>query len=255
VFRAITGDREPGLLLRRAVHLTRDCHPSSSVAETPAGEIIGATIARQLGPVVLLAWAIVDERFQSQGIMRNLLRAFPAQGEASQRVILSSPDPKAMRRYSALGLRLHPAVAAAGILRPGAVRDPGGVIECSPVEAASVIEPIANAVRRAPFGRDLELMTAQGDRAHVLGSDAVVIRRGGVIRQMLARTEEAASLALRGALAAVPPGVTVHIHPLVAGQDWAIRLALDAGLALSPDGPVFSDHPLSPLHVPNGALF
>jgi len=40
-----------------------------------------------------------------------------------------------------------------------------------------------------------------------------------------------------------------------AGQQWAIETMLEARLALSPDGPLFSDHPLSPLHLPSGALF
>jgi hypothetical protein len=97
-------------------------------------------------------------------------------------------------------------------------------------------------------------MAAQGDRVHLCGPDAAVVRNGGVIRLAVARDEGAARLALRAALAAVPAGATVHLNQLRAGMDWAIAEAHDAGLAFSPEGPVFSDAPLSPLHLPQGSL-
>jgi hypothetical protein len=255
VFGAGTEERTPEMVTRRAAHYLTGAHPSSAVAETPSGELIAAAVTRQLGPVVFLAWAVVREAYQGQGLMKAMLAGFPTREESTQRVILASTDPKAMRRYSALGLALHPAVAAAGILRPGAVQPPAEAIECSVPEAASVLEPIAMDVRRSTYGRDQELMDAQGDRAHLIGSSGVAIRRGGVIRALVARDERSAARALRAALAAVPPGNTVHLGPLRAGQDWAVREALAAGLALSPEGPVFSDHPLSPFHIPNGSMF
>ncbi|MEN0015959.1 MAG: hypothetical protein AAGC46_21515 [Solirubrobacteraceae bacterium] len=247
-----TADRAEDLVTRRARHYLATAHPSSMVAETPSGELVAVALTRQLGSRVFLAWAAVRETFQNRGIMRAMLDAFPAGAPGLQRTILCSTDPKAMRRYSLLGLPLHPTVSACGILRPGAVQTPTGAIESSVAEAEAVLEPIAEAVRGSGYAIDIPLMDAQGDRAHVVDG-AVAIRAGGIVRALVARTPEAGALALRAALAAAPSGATIHVNQMRAGQDWAIREALAAGLPLSPDGPIFSDPPLSPLHLPNGS--
>ncbi len=272
-------DRSPQIVRARAEHLLAGADPSSAVAETANGTLIGHALTRRIGPIVLLAWAVVREAEQGRGVMRALLAEFPAAEPGVQRVILSSTDPKAMRRYAALGLRLHPTVSAGGILRPGAVEMPSAsdaeagdasavptsgsvatsprrrdIVECSPLDAAPILDALAFEVRGAPYGRDIALLESQGDRVHLAGDDAAVVRNGGVIRLAVARDEHSASLALRAALASAPPGATIHLNQLRAGMDWAVRVASDAGLALSPEGPVFSDQPLSPLHLPQGSL-
>lgn len=247
-------DRDLEVVLRRARHLIEGADPTSCVAELPSGELIGLTLTRRLGPVVLLAWAAVLPAWQGRGVGRAVMAGFPEAQPATQRLILSSPDPKAMRRYWALGLQAHPTLSAGGILRPQAVVAPAEVRECSPLEAASVLDALGRDVRGAAYGRDLELLEAQGDVVHLVGEDAAVVRHDGIIRLAAARDEQAARLALRGALAAVPPGHTVHLNQLRSGMDWAIDEALAAGLALSPEGPIFSDQPLHPLHLPQGSL-
>ena len=254
-------DRSPAIVRARAEHLLAHADPSSAVAETASGTLVGHALTRRIGPVVLLAWAVVREAEQGRGIMRALLEGFPAAAPGTQRVIISSTDPKAMRRYGALGLALHPTVSAGGILRPGAVRAPSAtdsrgreIDECSPAEAAEVLDQLALQARGAAYGPDVALLESQGDRVHLCGADAAVVRNGGIIRLAVARDEQAAALALQAALAAAPPGATMHLRQLRAGMDWAIRVASDAGLALSPEGPVFSDRPLSPLHLPQGSL-
>lgn len=247
-------DRDLEVVVRRARHLIDGCDPSSCVAELPTGELIGLALTRRLGPIVLLAWAAVLPRWQGRGVGRALLASFPAAAAGCNRVILSSPDPKAMRRYHALGLSLHPTVSAGGILRPGAVAAVPQARECSPLQAAEVLDALGQAARGAPFGRDLQLLEAQGDRVHLCGDGAAVVRGGPIIRLAVARDRESARLALRAALAAVPPGQTVHLNQLRAGMDWAIDEAMAAGLALSPEGPLFADAPLHPLHLPQGAL-
>lgn len=248
-------DRTPADTERRLAHLLADCDPTSMVAETAAGTLVGAAITIRRGPVVLLALAVVAPDLQGRGLGRALLEDFPAPAAGVQRAILSSTDPKAMRRYAALGLALHPSVSAGGVLRPGAVAPAPGTVAATPRQAAAVLDAIALEVRGVPYGPDVALLEAQGDQAHLAGEEAVVVRHGGVIRLAVARTPDAGALALRAALAAVPPGVTVHLNQLRAGMDWAVREALAAGLALSPEGPVFSDQPLSPLHLPTGTLF
>ena len=52
-----------------------------------------------------------------------------------------------------------------------------------------------------------------------------------------------------------PPGATVNVDFLTAGQDWALPVCLAARLPLSPDGPMFAGGQLGPLapYIPSGA--
>lgn len=231
--------------------------PSSRVAVDAAGELVGAALTIRRGHLTILALAIVDEAWQGKGIGRGLLEAFPEREAGRNRVIMSSTDPKAMRRYAALGLRLRPTVSACGILRPGAVQVPTGTETVDLLEAAAVLDAIAvtDDARREPYGDDTRMWHRQGDTLHLAGEEAAVVRGGGVLRIAVARTPQAGALALRAALAAVPPGHTVHLRHLREGQDWAIREMLAAGLALSPEGPLFSDRALGALHLPTGTVF
>ncbi|MBJ7471619.1 MAG: hypothetical protein JHD16_09975 [Solirubrobacteraceae bacterium] len=250
-------DRDPRAAEHRIAHVLQGAHPSSAVALDAAGAVIGATITIQRGPLTVLSLAIVHEDWQSRGVGRALLGRFPAREPGRNRVIMSSPDPKAMRRYAALGLHLRPTVSACGILRPRAVEPVPEAIAISPREGAQLVDAIAQAeqARGVPYGRDVEMWHAQGDTLHVIDDRAAVVRGGGVLRIAVARDPEAGRLALRAALASVPPGETVHLRHLREGQDWAIGEMLRAGLALSPEGPLFSDEPLGPLHLPTGTVF
>ena len=84
---------------------------------------------------------------------------------------------------------------------------------------------------------------------------AFAVVRGARIMLIAGLDEAAATRVLNGALAATPPGATVSVDFLTAGQDWAVRACLDAGLVLSPDGPLFTAGDLGPLrpYVPSGA--
>lgn len=250
-------DRDPLAAERRIAHILDGAHPASAVALDPAGAIIGATIVIERGPLTVLSLAIVHEDWQSRGVGRALLDRFPSRERGRNRVIMSSPDPKAMRRYAALGLSLRPTVSACGILRPRAVTRPIEAVDTTPLAGRRELDAIAGSplARGVPYGDDIAMWDAQGDALHLIDDDAAVVRGGGVLRVAVARDPEAGKLALRAALAAVPPGETVHLRHLRDGQDWAIETMLDAGLALSPEGPLFSDAPLGQLHLPTGTVF
>lgn len=257
---AFGGGEDRGLeaVERRSANLVRSAHPCSVVAETTGGQLVGLAISRQLGSVLLLAWAAVDPEFQGRGILRAMLAGWPAHERGITRLVLSSTDPRAIRAYAGLDLHVLPTISAGGILRPGAVVAPRGVTEYDPLDVSELLSELGTTVRGGAYPRhDLEVLSAQGDRVHVVDDArgwAAVVRGGGIIRLTVATTEPAARAALRGALAAVPPGETVHLNQLRAGMDWAVQEALAAGLAFSPEGPVFADAPLHPLHLPNGSL-
>lgn len=250
-------DRDPQAAERRIAHILEGASPASAIVLDDAGAVIGASIAIDRGPLTILSLAIVREDWQSRGVGRALLDRFPGPVPGRNRVIMSSPDPKAMRRYAALGLSLRPTVSACGILRPRAVSRPAHAVDTTPLAGRAQLDAIAGGpqARSVPYGDDIAMWDAQGDALHLIDDRAAVIRGGGVLRVAVARDPEAGRLALRAALAAVPPGETVHLRHIREGQDWAIREMLAAGLALSPEGPLFSDAPLGPLHLPTGTVF
>jgi len=66
----------------------------------------------------VLAHPFVAPTAQNQGVGRALLEhALAYAKESEPGLIVSSPDPRAIRRYASAGFALHPTVGAGGILR------------------------------------------------------------------------------------------------------------------------------------------
>ena len=196
-------------------------------------------------------------RTATAGIGRELLEASFGHGaDARGHLILSTESPAAMRRYARLGLDLRPCVAAAGIVDRARLPAADGVVE-------------AGMGGHRGRRRDRPRRPRCGPRDRPRGR----ARRPGARRCSSSRTAPSRSSATSGsccsprsttrprracsnaALAATPPGATVSVDFLTAGQDWAVRACLDAGLVLSPDGPFFTGGDLGPLrpYVPTGA--
>lgn len=247
--------RDHDAVTRRFRHAIERAHPASRLAFDARGALIAATIISPRGHLLILSLAIVAEEHQGRGLARTMLAGFPEARPGTNRVVMSSTDPKAMRRYARLGLGVHPCLAACGILRPGAVERPREAERCSPLEGAQILDAIAREARGEPYGDDIAMWEDQGDTLHLIGDQAAAIQNGGVIRIVVARSEAAAQAVLRAAMDGVPPGETVHVRHIRSGQDWAVRAALDAGLPLSPEGPLFSDGPLGRFHLPTGSVF
>jgi GNAT superfamily N-acetyltransferase len=227
----------------------------------------GAWVAEHDGRVVGLALALIRERvwglslfavaaaFQGRGVGRRLLEACRRYGErADGHLILSTEHPAAMRRYARLGLPLRPCVSAAGIVASTAMPALDGVEDAGEA-GIPVADAIGRAVRGAGHGRDLPVPLAHGARLLVFEDRAFAVARAGEVMLLAARDEAAAARVLWAALTAGPPGGTVRVDFITAGQDWAVRACLDAGLALSPDGPLFAGGRLGPLrpYLPSGA--
>ena len=233
----------------------------------------GAWVAEEDGEVVGLALAIVRDQGwldglwglsllavrpdrQAQGIGRRLLDASlrTARG-AGAALILSSTDPKAMRRYARAGFELRPCVAAAGI--PVGARPEPEAEEVTAAEAAGVARLAGRAVRGAAYDvRDLEMISAGGSSLLAIAGRGFAAHREGSPKLLAATDEDAAAALMRACFAAAPRGGTVQVDLIHAGNDWAVRTCLDAGLALSPDGPIFTRGRLAPLRpwIPSGAL-
>jgi hypothetical protein len=193
---------------------------------------------------------------RERGIGRELLEASFAHGAGARgHLILSTEHPAAMRRYARLGLDLRPCVAAAGIVDRARLPAAEGIEDAGPA-GIPVADAIGRAVRGAGHGIDLEVAIADGGTRLLLYEDrAFAVVRGERVMLLAGLDDAAATRALNGALAATPPGASVSVEFLTAGQDWAVRACLDAGLALSPDGPFFTGGELGPMrpYIPSGA--
>jgi GNAT superfamily N-acetyltransferase len=91
----------------------------------PAGAWVAVNGDRVLGMVAAIRrdafWGLsmlfVDPEQQNRGVGHALLDAALASSAGAElRMILSSPDPRALRRYSLAGLHIHPTVEARGTI-------------------------------------------------------------------------------------------------------------------------------------------
>lgn len=243
---ALQGGREPEI--RTDAHqrsfragmerfVARDPHGAWVAVE--AGRVVGMAEAIRRGPFWGLSMLFVHPEQQERGIGRRLLEAALRYGEdATVRMIMASPDPRALRRYALAGLALHPAVEATGAIDRSAI--PAGLPGRSGGHddldlVASVDEGL-----RGSRAEDVAAMLDDEGRMEVVdgpsGRGYVVHRRGHVL--LLGATDEAtASLLLWRFLAEA--GERTDLWCLTAQQGWAVRVALAARLSVAPTGPLF----------------
>jgi predicted N-acetyltransferase YhbS len=245
--------RRRGSRLRFEHYLRLDA-AGSWVAEAD-GAVVGVANAILREGIWCLGLLAVAAGVQARGIGRRLLDASLSYADGARGgFIMSSEDPKAMRRYALAGFDLLPGVTAAGVLRP--VEMPEGIDEPPRQEAVARAAPLSRAARGASHGADLGLLLDGGSRMLLLGDRGYVVFDERSVRVLAARDAEAAATVLRASFAALPRGATMQVDHLRAGQDWAIAVCLEAGLALSPSGPTFVRGAVGPLthYIPTGAF-
>jgi predicted N-acetyltransferase YhbS len=232
----------------------------------------GAWVAELDGEVVAVALALVREGLwglslfgvrpglQGQGIGGPVLQGalkLAQRADVRAAIILSSSDPRAMRRYFRAGFRVKPCLAAAGAINrsrlPAGLRArPGDLADAADRET---IDATSRSVRAAAHGIDIQAMLDTGSQLLVLDGRGWATHRDGSPVAVAARNEDAARDLMWSCLAAGGAGVPVHVDFISEGNDWAVEVALDAGLSLSPDGPIFVRGDVGPLapYLPSGA--
>jgi GNAT superfamily N-acetyltransferase len=252
----VADDRAAAITRRapRIAHLLQTDPAGAWVAIDADDEVAGCALALVRDGVWGLSLLVVREDARSRGIGRRLLDAALGCGDGTRGgIVLSSTDPRAMRRYAHAGFELHPCVGAGGIVdrrrlgpAPG-VRE--GTLDDVPATAAA-----SRHVRGASHERDLPALLADGHRL-LVHERGFAVHEEGSPKLLAASDEPAAEELLWACLAASPRGGSITVEFVTAGQDWAIRTLLRAGLALSPDGPVFVRGRLGPLrpYLPSGA--
>ncbi|MPZ72479.1 MAG: GNAT family N-acetyltransferase [Nitriliruptorales bacterium] len=220
--------------------------------------VVGMAEAIRRGGFWGLSMLFVHPRAQSQGIGRQLLdRTLDYARGSDVRMIMTSEDPRALRRYALAGLQIHPAVKGVGMVDRTAI----------PVDlkgrtgSADDLDLVA-AVDTALLGRsraaDAEFVLGNGATLEIVDDGA---HRGFALHRdahpnMLGATDEQTAAALLWRILEKTTDKT-EIYCLTAAQDWAVRVCLAARLAVSGSGPLFisgMDHPAGPW-LPSGWYF
>jgi GNAT superfamily N-acetyltransferase len=229
----------------------------------------GAWVADDDGEVVGIALALVREGLwgfslfgvhpdrQDQGIGRRLLDAALGYAEGCRGgIILSTTDPRAMRRYALAGFDTLPAVTFAGIPDRSAI--PGG-LRTRPGSAADdreLCDAVSRHVRGAAHGPDLEAMEHVDCSLLIHDDGGWAAMRDGSPVLIAGRDDAIATDLLWSVMAASKPGESIHVDFVRAGHDWAVKACLAARLAMGPEGPVFVRGDVGPFrpYLPSGAF-
>jgi GNAT superfamily N-acetyltransferase len=240
----------------RVGHLLQTDPEGAWVAETAEGEIVGIALALVRDDVWGLSLFGVKVGMQGQGIGGPLLEGALRTAEGRRAaIILSSTDPRAMRRYFRAGFRVRPCLAAGGAINrsrlPAGLRARAGDVEAD----AELIAAASRHVRTAEHGADVGAMIRTGGELLVVDGRGWAVARDGSPVIVAAVDDAAARDLLWSCFAAGSPGAAVHVDFIAHDNDWAVGVALDMGLALTPDGPMFTRGDLGPLapYLPSGA--
>lgn len=231
--------------------------PDGAWIADSGGAVAGMATAIRRGSFWGLSMLFVDPEWQSRGVGHRLLDAALRSAEGAEiRMILSSPDPRAMRRYSLAGLDIHPTIEATGRIDSGAI--PSDLDGRDGDTADLDLVAAVDAGLRGSRVEDIEYLLAFGARMQVIDRGAA---RGYVVHRdsrllMLGASDDATASGLLWRFLA-QAGEEVEIWGLTAAQNWAVKVALAARLQIAAAGALFlagREHPPGPW-VPSGWYF
>lgn len=218
----------------RIGHLQRT-DPDGAWVAVAGDEVVGMSLSLRRGPLWLLSLLAVSTDQQSRGTGRALLDASLRSADGADAAwILSTTDPKALRRYALAGFAPHAGYAAVGPLDRALLPGSLDVRDGEWSRDGELVDDVMVTLRGAPYGRDIEAMAAIGQRLMVIedGADrGFVTTRGGAVFSLGGTTPGIATQLLWAALAA-SESPTVSVDWLTADQQWAIDVALAARLPL-----------------------
>jgi GNAT superfamily N-acetyltransferase len=239
---------------RRVRHL-RTTDPGGSWVAEEDGRIVGMAQAHRRGDLWVLATLGVLPAVQERGIGRSLLEHALDYGDRrSPGLIFSSPDPRALHRYTEAGFALHPALTAYGPLPvPPTTED---ALRVGNPDDMPLLERIDLTVRGATRTQDLLHLLDLGRQVVIGGEDAYAIVYEGRISMLAAPNEAAATKLLRTVLARCSSGDHVDIGWITAEDQWAIQLLSQARIPLHGHGAVMIRGEWRPngVYLPNGVF-
>ena len=249
-------DEEVKERTRRGMHHLLCTDPDGCWVAVSDGEVVGLAQAIRREQLWVLSLLGVVPEHQARGLGRVLLEAATRYGgAAAPGMIMSSRDPRAVRRYGLAGFEVRPTMGAWGRVRAGALpRSPG--LRHADLSDRPVVDALDRALRGSSHGPDLDHLLREGHRLVVLDDVGYAVCREARPVLLGATSEEAAEALLCGVLSNADPEEAVELGWVTGDQQWAIRVALRAGLELHPSGPLMvrgDPGPLRP-YLPSGAF-
>ena len=238
--------------LRRFVELD----PGGAWVAADGGSVVGMAAAVRRGSFWGLSMLFVDPDQQNRGLGGALVEAALAcSAGAEVRMILSSSDPRALRRYSLTGLDIHPTVEARGTIDKSSIPD-DVFSRCADASDLDLVASV-DAGLRGSRAADVEYLLSVGARMHVIdrgASRGYLVHRDTRVLMLDATDDVTAAGLLWGFLAEVEEA---EIWGLTARQNWAVKVALAARLEVVAAGALFvagREHPPGPW-LPSGWYF
>jgi ribosomal protein S18 acetylase RimI-like enzyme len=249
-------DEEVKERTRRGMHHLLSTDPDGCWVAVGDGEVVGLAQAICRERLWVLSLLGVVPEHQSRGIGRMMLEAaIRYGGGGAPGMIMSSMDPRAVRRYGLAGFQVLPTMAASGGVRAGALPLPSGLRDAD-LSERPVVDAVDRALRGSSHGPDLDHLLREGHRLVLLDDVGYAVCREARPVLLGATSEEAAEALLYGVLAGADPDEVVNLGWITGDQKWAVRAALRAGLELHPSGPLMvrgEPGPLRP-YLPSGAF-
>jgi GNAT superfamily N-acetyltransferase len=221
------------------------------------GRVVGVAESIRRETFWGLSMLFVHPEFQSRGVGGRLLEAAMGYAAgATQRMIQSSPDPRAMRRYFLAGLAMHPTAEMGGQpdrraippSLPGRDGDEGDLELVADVEAQLGRSRTEDVAFGLTDGRcRIDVVDSHPGRGWVLWRQDRLV--------MLGATDEQTAAILLWRFLAGSEG-QILIHGLTAAQQWAFDVLHQARLSAQIRGSLFVDGMAVPVPwIPSGWYF
>ncbi len=235
----------------------RDGHGAWVAVAGEQAEVVGVAESIRRQDFWGLSMLFVHPDFQSRGVGAALLQGALGYAEGARvRMIQSSPDPRAMRRYARAGLSMHPAAGLGG--QPDRRAIPTGL--GGRPGSQDDLELVAEVEAGLGRFRAEDVAFVLQDDDHRLDVVDEGSRRGWVIWNpthlvMLGASDEATAATLLWRYLGEAEGPAIA-YGLTSAQNWAFTVAHDARLTLRVGGAMFVDGMVLPgPWIPSGWYF
>lgn len=223
---------------RSAHHLLAHDPAGCWVSEDSQGVSGVALALRREGLWGLASYAVLP-RAQGAGVGKALLAAALRYSEGCSRgMIVSSHDPRAVRRYRLVGFDLHPAMLLTGMVARDRLPVVDGLRDGSGADA-DFCDSVDRQVRGAGHGVDHQLLASANPLLVsdlLTGSGYCYVAPNGSPLLLAATNRRVAQRLLWASLAMSTPDQPVWFGDVTADQQWAVDVALAAGLTIRNEG-------------------
>jgi GNAT superfamily N-acetyltransferase len=219
---------------RRCHHLIDSDGPGCWVAES-AGAVVGLATSLRRETWWGLSSLFVDADVQGRGIGTQLLQAALTHSQGAVRgLIVSTHDPRAVRRYHAAGFTIHPVMFGYGLVDRAVLPVVEHVRDGSSGDFA-MCDSVDRLTRGAGHGIDHAVMLEQHPLVVVddtTGSGYCYLNPTGGPYALAATNRRTAQRLLWEALASSAPDRPIQVRNLTGEQDWAVDVIMAARLQL-----------------------